>query len=81
MPDPVTAEANLTGIQEDSGSIPGLAPWVKDLALLWLWGRPAAIALTGPPSLGISMCLRCSHKKLKKKKKKRERERKESEKE
>ena len=40
-----SAEANLTGIQEDSGSIPGLAPWVKDLALLWLWGRPAAIAL------------------------------------
>ena len=27
------------------GSIPGLAQWVKDLALLWLWHRLAATAL------------------------------------
>ena len=28
-----------TDIREDVGLIPGLAQWVKDLVLLWLWCR------------------------------------------
>ena len=43
-----TAEANPTRNHEVVGSIPALAQWVKDLALLWLWCRLAAVALIRP---------------------------------
>ena len=39
---------NLTGIYEDEGSIPGLTQRVKDLALLRLWCRLAAVAPIRP---------------------------------
>ena len=35
-------------VYENADLIPGLAQWVKDLVLLWLWRRPEAAAPNQP---------------------------------
>ena len=47
---------NMTSNHKDVGLISGLAQELvlgKDLVLLWLWGRLAAAALTGPLALEL----------------------------
>ena len=41
-------EMNWARNHEVASSIPGLAQWVKHLALLWLWRSPAAVARIRP---------------------------------
>ena len=52
------------------GSIPGLAQWVIDLTLLWLWCRLAAAAPVQPPDWELPCAAGVALKKVKKKKKK-----------
>ena len=48
---------NTASIQEGSGSIPGLAQWVKDLAWLWLAGAGPiqALAWELPYAEGVAL--------------------------
>ena len=62
------AETNPTRNREVAGSIPGLTQWVQDLALLWLWWRPAAVApigsITWEPPYATGVALKKAKKKV-----------------
>ena len=56
-----------------AGSIPGLAQWVKDLVLLWLWCRTAGEAPIRPLAWELPCAMGVALKKKKKKGKKEKR--------
>ena len=58
---------NLIRNHEVVGLIPGLAQWVKDPMLLWLWYRLAAVAPIGPLSRELLYVMGAALKTKKKK--------------
>ena len=55
-----------TSIHEDSGLIPGLTQWIRDLALLWAAGQ-VTDALIQPLAWELPLCHKYGPKKKKKK--------------